>query len=209
MYTSARTGYRGSLFSKCLHMHLQPQNSCRQSPRYVGSTRAVLADVQALMYRGLCYMDQYEISDAEWKDLEHRVIWRDGRRCKAACGCTVSLTVHHIIPRSEGGCNDPDNLITLCHSCHDEIEETSIRTLAGVRAYIPKWHATVSWYPHEVISVPKAHPKYREKRKPKPDKTEFTWRTCEFCGERFVIRPRQWGKRCCSYYCRMQIAKFV
>jgi 5-methylcytosine-specific restriction endonuclease McrA len=27
--------------------------------------------------------------------------------------------VHHIIQRSVGGSDSPDNLITLCRSCHD------------------------------------------------------------------------------------------
>ena len=32
------------------------------------------------------------------------------------------LSIHHIIPRAEGGDNDIDNLITLCWRCHDVIE---------------------------------------------------------------------------------------
>jgi 5-methylcytosine-specific restriction protein A len=29
--------------------------------------------------------------------------------------------VHHIIPLSEGGTNDPGNLMSLCKSCHSRI----------------------------------------------------------------------------------------
>lgn len=29
--------------------------------------------------------------------------------------------VHHIIPLSEGGTHDPDNLMSLCKSCHSRI----------------------------------------------------------------------------------------
>ena len=29
--------------------------------------------------------------------------------------------VHHIIPLSEGGTNEPDNLMSLCKSCHSSI----------------------------------------------------------------------------------------
>jgi hypothetical protein len=34
------------------------------------------------------------------------------------CGSETNLEVHHIIPLCDGGNNDMDNLITLCHQCH-------------------------------------------------------------------------------------------
>jgi len=44
---------------------------------------------------------------------------RDGFRCQAdGCHNTHFLEVHHKIPRSRGGTNAPDNLITLCSACH-------------------------------------------------------------------------------------------
>jgi len=30
------------------------------------------------------------------------------------------IDVHHIVPLADGGSNDEDNLIVLCHSCHEE-----------------------------------------------------------------------------------------
>jgi hypothetical protein len=33
------------------------------------------------------------------------------------------LGLHHIIPRNEGGTDDPENLILLCFECHNKIEE--------------------------------------------------------------------------------------
>lgn len=29
--------------------------------------------------------------------------------------------VHHIVPISQGGTNEPDNLMSLCRSCHEKI----------------------------------------------------------------------------------------
>jgi 5-methylcytosine-specific restriction endonuclease McrA len=47
------------------------------------------------------------------------VFARDGYRCRASgCGSAHFLDVHHLIPRERGGTNDPENLITLCASCH-------------------------------------------------------------------------------------------
>jgi 5-methylcytosine-specific restriction endonuclease McrA len=40
------------------------------------------------------------------------------RCCYPNCGETISLEVHHIIPRSEGGINKENNLIVLCNNHH-------------------------------------------------------------------------------------------
>jgi hypothetical protein len=51
--------------------------------------------------------------------LRRAVLHRDGGRCSVA-GCTSRhrLEVHHIVPFSQGGSNDPDNLTTLCWFHH-------------------------------------------------------------------------------------------
>jgi len=56
-------------------------------------------------------------------DLQHylkirsQVLLRDNFRCQK-CNYYKHLEVHHIIPRSKGGSDDPKNLITLCQRCH-------------------------------------------------------------------------------------------
>ncbi|MEN8183566.1 MAG: HNH endonuclease, partial [Myxococcota bacterium] len=47
--------------------------------------------------------------------LQHRIFERDGWRC-AVPGCTSyrNLQVHHVVFRSQGGDDEPENLITLC-----------------------------------------------------------------------------------------------
>jgi hypothetical protein len=47
------------------------------------------------------------------------VLARDRHRCRVP-GCTHAMFVdiHHVVPRSEGGCNDPDNIITICGADH-------------------------------------------------------------------------------------------
>lgn len=37
----------------------------------------------------------------------------------------VIIEVHHIIPRSKGGSNKPDNMISLCHCCHKKVHENN------------------------------------------------------------------------------------
>ena len=65
--------------------------------------------------------------------VRREVLARDGHRCRTAgCGSAHFLAVHHIVPRADGGTNDPDNLITLCAACHRMIHERS-----GVRDVWP------------------------------------------------------------------------
>lgn len=67
-----------------------------------------------------------------WKAARGSAIERDGGRCRF-CGVTESeyqenhdrgLHVHHIVPKAEGGRNTPENLITVCASCHQTLEQT-------------------------------------------------------------------------------------
>ena len=48
------------------------------------------------------------------KEMHQRI-----RRC-TICGGTDRLEVHHIIHRSLGGGDEPENLIMLCKACHDK-----------------------------------------------------------------------------------------
>lgn len=42
---------------------------------------------------------------------------RDGYAC-ALCGRADGLQIHHVVHRSQGGTDEPWNLITLCPMCH-------------------------------------------------------------------------------------------
>lgn len=57
---------------------------------------------------------------ATWKIICKGILKRDGYKC-VGCGNTRRLQVHHIIPVSAGGSDDPSNLITLCSDCHEQI----------------------------------------------------------------------------------------
>lgn len=53
-----------------------------------------------------------------WSKVGRRVKRRDGGEC-VECGSDENLHVHHIVPVYEGGDRfDPENLETLCASCH-------------------------------------------------------------------------------------------
>lgn len=55
------------------------------------------------------------------KQLAEQIVTQDECRCRS-CGATWPLSPpHHIKYRSEGGSDDPSNLITVCRTCDDKI----------------------------------------------------------------------------------------
>jgi 5-methylcytosine-specific restriction endonuclease McrA len=54
--------------------------------------------------------------------LRRAVLYRDGNRCAAdSCDSRHRLQIHHLVPWSEGGPTDPENLITLCWFHHQVV----------------------------------------------------------------------------------------
>lgn len=49
--------------------------------------------------------------------VKHAVDLRDGRKCQS-CGSTRWVHYHHLRPLAAGGSDTPENLLTLCSSCH-------------------------------------------------------------------------------------------
>ena len=64
---------------------------------------------------------------AFWNTREY-VLFRDNHTCQCCKGKKKDdrLNVHHIESRKTGG-NSPDNLITLCKTCHDDYHEGKIK----------------------------------------------------------------------------------
>ncbi|WP_394584545.1 HNH endonuclease [Cytobacillus firmus] len=60
------------------------------------------------------------------ESLKNEVKDRDGWKC-VVCESETDLHVHHKIPREKGGIHHPDNLVTLCSSCHGVIETADIK----------------------------------------------------------------------------------
>ena len=92
-------------------------------------------------WRSKVYKKRDKTDWAFWKRVRAMVIDNDYHRCQSCFRrqCPkVKLTVHHIIPRAEGGSEDLDNLITLCLDCHDAIEELHLRTREEIHGYFSK-----------------------------------------------------------------------
>ncbi|MEA1975968.1 MAG: RNA-guided endonuclease IscB [Bacillota bacterium] len=68
---------------------------------------------------------------------------RDNYKCQHCKGKSKDskLEVHHIVFRSNDGSDEPENLITLCKTCHDKLHDGKIK-LKGGRAKKRLKHAT-------------------------------------------------------------------
>lgn len=51
------------------------------------------------------------------KERRKSIYRRDGYAC-ALCGRADGLQIHHVVHRSQGGKDEPWNLVTLCPMCH-------------------------------------------------------------------------------------------
>jgi hypothetical protein len=101
----------------------------------------------------------------KWVMIKRFILDRDSQvclRCDRYFRSQKDLGVHHLIPRDEGGSDAIENLVTLCHHCHDYVEINGLKTRADIMGSIdldvliieysedgienferPEWHAVV------------------------------------------------------------------
>lgn len=85
--------------------------------------------------KGKLHSNQYQRGEQlGFANVKAYVLHRDGYQCQHCKGHgrkqltkDVKLHVHHIVKRSEGGSERPDNLVTLCKVCHDKLHAGSIQ----------------------------------------------------------------------------------
>jgi len=82
-----------------------------------------------------------------WKDLKSWILRRDTYTCQNCGAQGVELHIHHIIPLSKGGSNDPGNLITLCRECHEAVHPhmRTARLAREGRKVRRKWVKPAEW----------------------------------------------------------------
>ena len=76
---------------------------------------------------------------ADWVNIREAVLRRDNYKC-LECGTpchAAELDVHHLLPRSAGGPDEPSNLVTLCDGCHAAHHPKLAGRLA--RRVLEKW----------------------------------------------------------------------
>jgi hypothetical protein len=60
---------------------------------------------------------------AEWRNARGVVLKRCEERCEARTAVCIGNVahVHHLLRRSQGGGNEPENLLGVCFHCHEWI----------------------------------------------------------------------------------------
>ena len=67
-------------------------------------------------------MSESSHTSLSWQDAREAVLDRDDNQCRF-CDAVSDLEVHHILPRRYEGPDHPENLVTVCQSCHGELEQ--------------------------------------------------------------------------------------
>lgn len=84
-------------------------------------------DTQKLKNPSIKGMEYQQGEQMGFWNVREYVLYRDGHTCQRCKGKKKDpiLNVHHIESRKTGG-DSPDNLITLCKTCHDEIHRKGL-----------------------------------------------------------------------------------
>ena len=85
-------------------------------------------DIQKLKNPDIQGKDYQEGEQSGFLNLREYVLFRDNHTCQNCKGKSKDkiLNIHHIESRKTGG-NSPDNLITLCKTCHDKYHKGKIQ----------------------------------------------------------------------------------
>ena len=79
--------------------------------------------------------------------IRREVFWRDRGRCVVpGCRNATYLDLHHLDLRSEGGGNDPDNLVVLCGAHHGALHRGRLRIDGKVSSGLRVSHADGTTY---------------------------------------------------------------
>jgi len=95
-------------------------------------------DIQKIKNPDISGVDYQNGVQKDFWNVREYVLYRDGHTCQACNGKSKDkrLNVHHIESRQTGG-NRPDNLITLCQTCHKKYHagkiELSVKKNNGFR----------------------------------------------------------------------------
>jgi 5-methylcytosine-specific restriction endonuclease McrA len=86
---------------------------------------------EAGVWQQTVYLAQSDaLSLRRMRRFAYRALVRDNHCCQVMeCSAKHQTGVHHIIPRSEGGGDNIENLITLCYYHHNLVEELGLRTV--------------------------------------------------------------------------------
>ena len=95
----------------------------RKNPKLAAIARLQTGEKNPRWKDGITSKLQQRCSSQKWIQIRSKIYKRDNWTCQK-CGkkCHTDIQCHHSIPESEGGSHIPENLVTLCKSCHIKVE---------------------------------------------------------------------------------------
>ncbi len=128
----ARKGWYKRLGHKWSKATIEARRKSNKGQKRTGQAYQNLLDgvARAQGYKSYADMPKIEKPDwrgRDWKKIRKEIIKRDGNKCRE-CPNTTRLQVHHIVPWRISQDNSPENLETLCISCHQRKERTQQKT---------------------------------------------------------------------------------
>jgi ATP-dependent DNA helicase RecQ len=100
------------------------------------------------------------LRSSDWVNIREAVLRRDNYKCME-CGTpcrSAEADVHHLLPRSAGGTDEPSNLVTLCDGCHAAHHPKLAGRLA--RRAMEKWAVWLALWFDRRRAIPDASPNY-------------------------------------------------
>jgi hypothetical protein len=93
------------------------------------TVEAAAFDIQKIKNPDIQGADYQNGEQSGFWNVREYVLYRDNHICQACNGKSKDkiLNVHHVTPRADGGTDKPDNLITLCESCHKAYHKGKIK----------------------------------------------------------------------------------
>lgn len=107
----------------------KPRNGCK----HILAVKLERGEIDELSYPGKNRGKTSSLSryPEHWEQRREKCLDSDEYECQK-CGAqgdqygSAQLHVHHIKPKSKGGSDKLSNLITVCHSCHEEVHNHAI-----------------------------------------------------------------------------------
>ena len=91
-------------------------------------------DIQKIQNPDISGVGYQQGDQLGFKNVREYVLWRDGHTCQCCKGKSKDnvLEVHHIESRKTGG-NSPNNLITLCRTCHSGYHKGDVKLPSNIK----------------------------------------------------------------------------
>ena len=91
-------------------------------------------DIQKIKNPNITGAEYQQGDQLGFENVREYVLWRDGHICQCCKGKSKDkiLEVHHIESRKTGG-NSPNNLITLCRTCHEEHHKGTVKLPSKIK----------------------------------------------------------------------------